>query len=556
MYFNKYKGERKMKLTNPKSLNNFSEKSNSLNKQNQKKPKCSPIQLGNNDYIFNIALNNLNKYNDAILSKQGQSFSIDENNIKETKELDKIIGNQSPILKKENNISNLNNDNKLIYTLKILDLENLFNEFNLNYITFHDLFLLTRDDLLEMNIPIGPRNRILNFCIEFKKYAKNYDYNDLINFFKSNKGFVFNENEEIENNINNNNNDNYNSNENNNNNDINNIIYEEKIPNQKTSINYFNKNNNDINSNKDYYSFNYNQQNNNSLANNISNESYRNNISSPKLNNKIIKIIKEKQNNEIPIPIKSAHQTPKNIQLNSNDISYIKKVDSFMNMNNKLDNENSFNENINEYSINKKNDIYNNNNNNFLNDSSEFQENFKYNSVDNTARKKTNARNNKNHNKYESNNKYINKSFNSKHSTTNRTNSIQSNNSMSNINNSKINSQIVQNFENIFSEVENFQNQYMKMKEKSNERNNKINCLLNKKNNEIENIKNHLIGKNNNNEIKINKKELFIRKNNNNNIILDNNDLENETERNLNEELGKIYNESNMKNISYYFSDK
>ena len=530
MYFNKYKGERKMKLTNPKLLNNFSEKSNSLNKQNQKKPKCSPIQLGNNDFIFNIALNNLNKYNDAILSKQGQSFSIDDNNIKETKELEQIIGNQSPILKKENKIQNLNNDNKLIYTLKILDLENLFNEFNLNYITFHDLFLLTRDDLLEMNIPIGPRNRILNFCIEFKKYAKKYDYNELVNFFKSNKGFVFNENEEMENNINNNNNDNYNSND----------TY----------------NNNDINLKKDYYSFNYNQQNNNSYVNIISNESFRNNISSPKSNNKSKKVIKDKKNNEIPIPIKSAHQTPKNIKLNSNDLSYIQKGDSFMNMNNKLDNENSFNENTNDYSSNKKNEIDNYNNNNFLNDSSEFQETFKYNSVNNSSRKNPNPRNNKNHNKYESNNKYINKSFNSKHSTTNRTYSIQSNNSMSNINNNKINSQIIQNFENIFSEVQNFQNEYMKMKEKTNERNNKINYLLNKKNSEIEKIKNHLIGKNTNNEIKYNKKELLISKNNNNNIILDNNDLENETERNLNEELSKIYNENNMKNISYYFSGK
>ena len=547
MYFNKYKGERKMKLTNTKSLNNFSIKSNSLNKQNQKKLKCSPIQLGNNDYIFNIAVNNLNKYNDAILSKQGQSFSIDENNMKETKELEKIIGTQSPILKKENNIQNLNNDNKLIYTLKILDLENLFNEFNLNYITFHDLFLLTRDDLLEMNIPIGPRNRILNFCIEFKKYAKNYDYNDLINFFKSNKGFIFNENEEIDDNINNKCNDNYN------NDDINNIIYKLPIPNKKTSINYFNNN---INSNHDCYSFNYNQQNNNSLVNNISNDSNRNNISSPKSNNKSKKVIKEKKNNEIPIPIKSAQQTPKNIKLNSNDLSYHQKGDSFMNINNKLDNENSFNENINEYSSTKKKEIDNNNNNNFLNDSSEFQETFKYNSVNNSSIKNPNARNNKNHHKYESNNKYINKSFNSKHSTTNRTNSIQSNNSMSNINNSKINSKIFQNFENIFSEVENFQNQYMKMKEKTKERNNKINDLLNKKNNDIENIKNHLIGKNTDNDIKNNKKELFIQKKNNNKVILDNNDLENETERNLNEELGKIYNESNMKNISYYFSSK
>ena len=50
-------------------------------------------------------------------------------------------------------------------------------------ITFNDLFFLTKDDLIEMNIPIGPRNRILNFASMYKKHTRKYDMNELIEFF-------------------------------------------------------------------------------------------------------------------------------------------------------------------------------------------------------------------------------------------------------------------------------------------------------------------------------------------------------------------------------------
>ena len=84
------------------------------------------------------------------------------------------------------------NDTKLIYALKTLNLENLFNNFDFNSITFNDLCLLTKEDLIEMNLPIGPRNRILHFAKEYKNYAKNYDINELINFFQSHKQFIIN----------------------------------------------------------------------------------------------------------------------------------------------------------------------------------------------------------------------------------------------------------------------------------------------------------------------------------------------------------------------------
>jgi hypothetical protein len=107
-------------------------------------------------------------------------------------------------------------------------------------------------------------------------------------------------------------------------------------------------------------------------------------------------------------------------------------------------------------------------------------------------------------------------------------------------NKNKVASQVLKNYENIFSEVENFQNQYERMKEKSEERNNKINSLLHRRNiHEIEKIKKQLMV---NNNYKNNNK---INKLNNNNIenmiFINEKDLLNESERNLNDELGKVY---------------
>ena len=159
MYFNKYRKDSKKKISNKKPKNHL----NILFKQSQKKIIPHPIsQIEKNNKEYNKDFNNLNK------NTKPNSKNCEEKNI---------------------------NDNDLLlkYTLKILDLEKLFNNFNLNYISFYDLFLLTKDDLIEMNIPIGPRNRIINFILKFKKFSKQLDLNELIKFFNTHKEFVFNE---------------------------------------------------------------------------------------------------------------------------------------------------------------------------------------------------------------------------------------------------------------------------------------------------------------------------------------------------------------------------
>ena len=84
-------------------------------------------------------------------------------------------------------------DQKLLFVLKNLKIDNLYKIFIKNGIYFRDLFLLSKDDLVEIKIPIGPRNRILYFIKLFNKSAKSYDFEELHHFFKDRK-----ENQKIE----------------------------------------------------------------------------------------------------------------------------------------------------------------------------------------------------------------------------------------------------------------------------------------------------------------------------------------------------------------------
>ena len=122
---------------------------------------------------FNNAFSKVNKYNKIINEIPGYK---DKNKFKNKKVC--TINKNFKLLKSDINAEKLN------YILKKLELENLVNVFSDNCIQFRDLFQLTKIDLLEMNMPIGPRNRIYNFINEYKIYAKKYDLNELKQFFK------------------------------------------------------------------------------------------------------------------------------------------------------------------------------------------------------------------------------------------------------------------------------------------------------------------------------------------------------------------------------------
>ena len=83
-------------------------------------------------------------------------------------------------------------DDRLIYTLITLDLGNLIHIFEDNNITFVDMLLLTKEDMIELQLEIFQRNRILNFSKLFTKFAKSYSIKEISDFFTFNKQFIFN----------------------------------------------------------------------------------------------------------------------------------------------------------------------------------------------------------------------------------------------------------------------------------------------------------------------------------------------------------------------------
>ena len=159
---------------------------------NNPKPDPMPIKINKNnkiDYkeIMQNSFSNKcpkknNKNNFDNLNKK-----IIRNEIEENYNKTSIINKNNKLKTSIINLKekNMDKDFRLIFILKNLESEKLIDCFNFHSIKFSDLFQLSKQDLLEMNIPIGPRNRIINFINEYMKYAKNFDLNELKLFFKS-----------------------------------------------------------------------------------------------------------------------------------------------------------------------------------------------------------------------------------------------------------------------------------------------------------------------------------------------------------------------------------
>ena len=138
---------------------------NKKEEQNEEIPEPEPYII--NKYITkNKSYNNFNK-------------------VKLNNNCEKI--NQS---KSNSNRNKNTTDLKLNFTLSNLELNELKNVFEDNYIFFEDLFLLTKEDFIEMKIPIGPRNRLLNFIKKYKNYAKTFDLNELSSFMNKYKDSI------------------------------------------------------------------------------------------------------------------------------------------------------------------------------------------------------------------------------------------------------------------------------------------------------------------------------------------------------------------------------
>ena len=143
----------------------------------------------NNSFILPNYKNNYLNHEDIKIDKYSESLFYNCHN-KYCNETNKISLkknlSQENIFSNKKDYNNNNNvsENKLFFVLNSLDLSYLINVFERNYIDFNDLLLLTREDLVEMKIPIGPRNKIINFIQEYKKYMKSFEFNELSNFIK------------------------------------------------------------------------------------------------------------------------------------------------------------------------------------------------------------------------------------------------------------------------------------------------------------------------------------------------------------------------------------
>ena len=397
------------KLSSKRNNSTKMAKNNLLNREKNK-----------DNLVFNVDLSNINKNHDNVYNKRQNQLSYNNLTQIETNPLSSSRSTGSISIAIANKRIN---DIKLTYALKTLNLENLYNDFNLNHITFNDLCLLTREDLIEMNLPIGTRNRLFHFTQEYKNYAKNYDINELINFFQSHKQFIINTI-----------------------NDFHSHLFQNKIEDSQYSQTY---------SNDSYDYTNY-------IKNNIKNSKdleYNNNPN------------EEKQNylNSIPLPKKKQN------------LNYwkIKKIETNNNKNNNLkiknNNESSFvNKNLFE---NKKikPTFYNINNEN---KSNKFSNSFSnINNVQNIRINQYNTIRRNNSIKYKNENKTNQPSL---FKLNEKIFGIKKKRSFSNINNKGI--EVLNNFQTLFSEIENFQKKYQNMKNESSKRKNYIKELLSKTN--------------------------------------------------------------------------
>lgn len=141
-----------------------------LNKNNNQNDKCIIYEPSQNDFLSNSNNNNI------------------QNNL-----LYNLNISQNSSNKPKNNFNNNSNiDPRLSLTFKYLDIEKNLPLFIQNNITFTDLLLLTRKDLIDLGLSMIDRNRILFFCHQFSKFAKTYSLIEINSFFQQNKNLYDN----------------------------------------------------------------------------------------------------------------------------------------------------------------------------------------------------------------------------------------------------------------------------------------------------------------------------------------------------------------------------
>ena len=83
----------------------------------------------------------------------------------------------------EDNNSKINIDPRLELTLKYLDIMHTLHIFVNNYISFNDLLLLSKNDLIELGFSLVERNRIFTFSQEYKNFGVKFNITEINDFF-------------------------------------------------------------------------------------------------------------------------------------------------------------------------------------------------------------------------------------------------------------------------------------------------------------------------------------------------------------------------------------
>ena len=484
---------------------------------------------------FNYRITNKNKKNNINFEKNyvnkfnsftNKTFDLNNENSKQSN-----ISYSNNLINKTNVIL----DKKLNYVLENLELKGLTEIFEQNYIFFDDLFLLKKEDFVEMNIPIGPMNRIINFIEKYKNVANTYDFEELKFFINKYKHILIDPNDMI--NIDNINaspltNDKYKSTlitENNKNKvsykshvsgmlgkvlNMNNFNFEDfdtlRPIKKETQINkYINSKPKNKNRKRflDENKFDF-EKNNNKIINEINNlinitnkKIFKNNKKDDIINNDIKKNNTNKNNNNNVNNSNNNNLSSNNNNTNNEKFftSRIKdKYNQFINLNdnNNENNENFFKNSLfNEFTGNNNNinEVININNNNETNNNMDSLKINKRNenNIQEITQNSSLTNENDKINNFISNNSSSVRGLNQLDDNNKRKNDYYSSNISSNISNDKninsynsnnINQNPFKNFENIFSEIENYQMNYEKMKKENDNRRNKINFLLEKKN--------------------------------------------------------------------------
>ena len=124
-----------------------------------------------------MKLNEKSIKNDSNINNDFFKNYVLTNHTNDENQNEKLINNY------DNNNNKINVDPRLELALQYLDIVHTLEIFVNNYISFNDLLLLSKNDLIELGFSLVERNRIFNFAQEYKNFGVKYNISEINEFF-------------------------------------------------------------------------------------------------------------------------------------------------------------------------------------------------------------------------------------------------------------------------------------------------------------------------------------------------------------------------------------